>query len=470
MGKKYIYLLKNIGLMTISNFTSKILSFLLVPLYTSVLSTEEYGIYDIYTTTAFLLIPLLSVCISNAALRFALDKTNSNKDIFYICFVYFVRASIIIITLTCVNLIFGIFDIFNRYSVFFILYYILCLASDIMTAFARGLEKIKEIAISGILSSLTVITLNIILLLIFPMGIQGYFIANIMSFAVSVVYLVFRLKVWQFMGRTSKVKKLEKKMVKYSSPLIFDQIAWWINNVSDRYVVTWLCGTAANGIYSVAYKIPSILSIFQTIFNQAWILSAVKEINEKNGDFYAMIYKMYNCVLVVICSLLISNDKIIAKILYANEFYNAWEYAPFLTISVVFGCLSGVFEGIFAAKKETKIMAYTTIIGASVNTILNVFFVRLIGPIGAAIATLIAYVLVWMVRIRGVKKLVALNIYLKRDVFSYFLLVIQAILLVSGKNLFRIYFIQWCLTISIIILYMQDFKNLVMTILKKHKD
>ena len=62
---------------------------------------------------------------------------------------------------------------------------------------------------------------------------------------------------------------MKKEMVAYSVPMGLGNIGWWINNVSDRYIVTWICGLAANGVYSVAYKIPSLLSMFQQIFNQA---------------------------------------------------------------------------------------------------------------------------------------------------------------------------------------------------------
>ena len=97
-----------------------------------------------------------------------------------------------------------------------------------------------------------------------------------------------------------------------------------------------------------------ILNVFQSIFNQAWTLSAVKELDSQSGDFYSRVYSTYNCALVLLCSLLIVGDKFIAGLLYANDFYQAWQYAPLLTVSVVFSCLCGVFEGIFAAAKETK--------------------------------------------------------------------------------------------------------------------
>ena len=68
--KKYNYLLKNIGLLTLSSFASKILSFLLVPLYTSILTTKQYGIYDMFNTTVMLLLPLITIDIVDAVLRF----------------------------------------------------------------------------------------------------------------------------------------------------------------------------------------------------------------------------------------------------------------------------------------------------------------------------------------------------------------------------------------------------------------
>ncbi|OUP80848.1 polysaccharide biosynthesis protein [Lachnoclostridium sp. An169] len=462
---KYKYLLKNMGLMTISSFASKILSFLLVPLYTTVLTTQEYGTYDLYTTTAFLLIPLLSACISDAVLRFTLDKEKSPEDVLSIGMLFYLRACICVLVLVAINYMFGIIDIFNEYPIFFLLYYCLCLLSDILTQFARGLEKIFDVAVSGILSSVTTISLNIVLLIVFPLGIKGYFIANSSAFGITALYLIFRLRIWKYL-KCHISKCLKKEMVTYSLPLILNQIGWWINNVSDRYIVTWLCGTAANGIYSVAYKIPSLLSVFQTIFNQAWTLSAVKELDEEGSQFYTSIYKLYNCGMVLVCSILIAGDKIIAHVLFANDFYTAWEYAPYLMLSVVFGSLSGLLGGIFTAAKDSKIIARTTATGAGVNTILNIVFVYFVGPVGAAIATLISYVLVWGVRLRAAKKLVSININLKRDIISYIILIIQSICLSVNKRSFM-YIFEMITFIVLLFIYSNDLKAVIRKLRKK---
>lgn len=467
MGK-YTYFLKNIGLMTLSNFASKILSFLLVPLYTSVLSTADYGLYDIYTTTAFLLVPLLSGAVSQAALRFSMDATSDRSQVFSEAIRTFIQASLVIVALVAINCWLNLIPLFNEYPTYFVLYYVFCLLSDILLSYARGIDRIFDVAIAGIISSAVIIILNVTLLLIFPMGVSGYFIANISAFVVVSIYLVVRLRLWTYIT-ARRNKALSEEMAEYSRPLIFDQIAWWINNVSDRYIVTWICGAAANGIYSVAFKIPSILNVFQSIFNQAWTLSAVKEINESSGEFYSRIYSIYNCGLVLLCSLLLVGDKFIARILYANDFYRAWQYAPLLTISVVFSCLCGVFEGIFAAAKETKILASTTIVGAVINIAMNLILVRYYGPLGAAFSTMVSYGLVWFARLRKASSIVPLNIHLSRDLASYAILLLQSFFLILITDQMYMYAVEALLLLLIVLLYVKDLKVLGSGLLSKIK-
>lgn len=466
--EKYKYFLKNIGLMTLSNFASKILSFLLVPLYTSVLSTADYGLYDIYTTTAFLLVPLLSGAVSQAALRFSMDATSDRSQVFSEAIRIFIQASLVIVVLVAINCWLNLIPLFNEYLTYFVLYYVFCLLSDILLSFARGIDRIFDVAIAGIISSAVIIILNVTLLLIFPMGVSGYFIANISAFVVVSIYLFVRLRLWTYIT-ARRNKALSEEMAEYSRPLIFDQIAWWINNVSDRYIVAWICGAAANGIYSVAFKIPSILNVFQSIFNQAWTLSAVKEINESSGEFYSRIYSIYNCGLVLLCSLLLVGDKFIARILYANDFYQAWQFAPLLTISVVFSCLCGVFEGIFAAAKETKILASTTIVGAAINIAMNLVLVRYYGPLGAAFSTMVSYGLVWFARLRKASSIVHLNIHLSRDLASYAILLLQSFFLILITDPVYMYAIEVLLLILIVLLYVKDLKVLVSGLLSKIK-
>lgn len=467
---KYKYLLKNIGLLSLSSFGSKILSFILIPLYTNILTTEEYGTYDIYSTTISLLIPILTLNIINAVLRYSLDKQKNKKDVFSIGLKIILISFILIFFLVGLNNIFHIFKVFEKFWVYFVILYVCEVIYSLLTNFGRGLEKVKQIAIAGIINSVVILFFNILLLLKFKLGLKGYFIANILGNLIPALYMICKLKIWEYISLNINDKKLKKEMTDYSKPMIFNTIGWWITNVSDRYVVTWLCGVAVNGIYSVAYKIPSILNIFQTIFNQAWTLSAVKEYDNDSSEFYTNIYKIYNLGLVIICSILILCDKIIANILFAKEFYSAWKYAPFLMISVIFGALSGLLEGIFVANKNTKSIAKTTIIGAIVNIIFNILLVNIMGAIGAAISTLIAYVLVWTIRIKDSNKIIEVKVEYKKHIFSYVLLLIQAIVLLQKINFKIIYGIEFIIFVLIICIYIKEIQEIIKKYLEKLKN
>ncbi|MDE6863683.1 MAG: oligosaccharide flippase family protein, partial [Eubacterium sp.] len=230
---------------------------------------------------------------------------------------------------------------------------------------------------------------------------------------------------------------------------------------SDRYVVSWICGLSANGILSVANKIPSILNIFQAIFNQAWQLSTVKSYDPEDKDkFFTNTYNMYNFALTEVCSLLIVLDIVLSRILYAKDFFEAWKYVPFYLIAILFASLSGFFTGIFKAVKDGKTESLTTTIGAICNIVINLILVFSIGVIGAAIATAISYIIIWALKIYKAKKYISLKTNLKRDIFAYVLLFVQTILLLTIKESFILYIALAGITIIITLMYIPVIKNL----------
>ena len=460
------YLLKNIGLLTLSNFGSKILVFLLIPLYTSYLSTAEYGTYDLYTTTIQLVTPILTLNIADAVMRFSLDSKYDKSAVFTEGLKRCIIATAIFSIIVSVNRIFGIINVFCDYSVEFILLFLFGLIYNLFSQFSRGVERIKDLAVSGIINTASLLVLNILFLVNFSLGLRGYFFAYISAYFLAAAYLTFRLKIWKYISKNVS-DETNKEMYTYSRPLIVNNLAWWINNVSDRYIVTWLCGVGANGIYSVAYKIPSLLNTFQTIFSQAWTISAVKEYDKDKGEFYSQIYAIYNCGMTIVCSGLILFNKVIARIMFAKEFYTAWEYAPFLTISILFGSLSGLLGGVFSAAKESKSFARTTILGASINTVCNLALVHYFGPIGAAISTLISYVIVWAARLIEANKIVQMRVNILRDVISYVLLVLQAVVWCLKLSITVSAVLQAILFAAVALMYYKDIIRLIKRFIKK---
>ncbi len=463
MEKNINYLLKNIGLLTLSNFGSKILVFLLVPIYTRLLTTEEYGVYDLYLTSITLLIPLLSLNIVEAVMRFTLDKKVKKENVLSIGIKIVFKSIIICCVLVIMNYFLGVFEIFNQYPQYFILYYSANIMYDLITQFVKSIEKTFDFAIASILNTATMLILNIIFLFFLKMKLPGYFLANILSFVIPIIYLTIKLKLWKYIKLNVNDEILKGQMLSYSKPLILNNIGWWITNVSDRYILTSMKGLSENGIYSISYKIPSILNVVQAIFSQAWIMSVVKAYENKEEKFISQMYVLYNSVLVILCSIIIIFTKVITKILVANDFYIAWKYATFLMVSVLFTSLSNFLGGILSATKSTKEMGKTTVLGAITNIILNFILIYYVGTMGAAISTLISYIIVWASRLGMAKKAMNLSINLSKDILAYIILIIQAIVLNIFSKSFG-YIIEIALLLILIYIERKEIKNIFLKI------
>lgn len=465
----YKYLFKNIGLLTISQFGTKILVFFLVPLYTSVLSTAEYGTYDLFSTTINLLVPIVTLNISDAVLLFTLDKAKNHAEVLSVGLKYDGIGFVSSLIFLALNTITNIFQPINDYWYYFPFLFAFSMLNTLFSGFARGIDKVKETAVGGVICSAIMIGCNLLFLLVFKLGLHGYFLAHIIAVLSQIVYLLISCEVWKYVTFKSN-KNLEKEMKNYAMPLIANSVGWWVNNSSDRYIVTWMCGVSANGIYSVGYKIPSILNMFQTIFSQAWTMSAVKDFDsEDSKGFFSKMYSIYNCGMVIICSGIVATSRLLAYFLYAKDFFVAWKYVPFLTIAIVFGSLAGFLGGIFAAAKDSKLFGKSTTISAIVNTVLNVFLVYFIGTLGAAVATLIAYFVVWFIRLKHVERYINIKINLKRDYVSYILLIIQGSMLFVFQDSLLLYAIETVLYGMIILLYFNDLKDTFNQVLLKFK-
>lgn len=459
-------LFKNTSILTISNFSSKILVFILVPLYTNVLTTAEYGTYDLIMSTIQVFIPFLTLNIVDGVLRFIMDKNVNTNDVKLIGLKYIVCSIVGMALILCINHFFEFWCGLKQYEVYTLLYFSFYVFNQLFIQTAKGQEKIKELGIAGVISTLVSLLMNILLLVIIPLGLPGFFISYILGQATSAIYLCITTSFFKKLEFNVN-KTLQKEMLTYSIPLIFGTLGWLINNVSDRYVVTWLCGVDENGIYSISYKIPTILTTVQNIFIQAWTISAIKEYNSNTRDsFYRKMFFYLNFIMVITCSCLIFGTKIIAKFLYAKDFYIAWKYVPFLLLSVVIGASSGYIGPILSAKKDSKSIAKSTLYGAIVNLVLNLILIYMIGTQGAAIATAVSNILIYYIRRKAIGKILFEKEYLY-VMLSWVILAIQATLMINDFSIL----IQIPFIIALVVIYRKSIVAFIQKIIlcKIHK-
>ncbi len=435
---KYGYLAQNTLLFTISSFSSKILTFFLVPLYTNILTTEDYSTADIITTSAMILMYVFTLNISSAVLRFAIDsKENKQRVLFYGFKVIFAGATVVLAGM----IVFWAFNLIKWESYCYVFLFLTFLADSLQTMlyqYLRAIDKVKMMTISSILSTLVRLLSCVVTLVVFKMGVLGYLLSMFMGPFVSTIFPLCTLLPFKKEPIDKDYdKQLHKGMLKYSIPLIFNQLGWWINNSINKYFIIWLKGAALNGIFAVSYKISNLMSMLCNIFCQAWGISAIKEFDKNDSDgFFAKVYGAFSAGLAISCSGLVLVNIPLSKIMFAKDFFEAWQYSSFLVLAMLFSGLGSFLGGIFSATKKNKSLATTTFIAAIINVVLNLLLIPRFAAMGAAIATAVSFYFVWLLRLLFSRKYMKFKVNLIRDHIVYILIIVQIILEHTASHMF----------------------------------
>ena len=447
----YKELFRNTGFLAIGNFSSKILVFLLLPLYTNILTTSEYGLYDIFITTIQLMIPFFTLNVADGTLRFVIENRSRVNQVFKIALKFSMIGILPVIIILLLNRLGNFSADLNTYGIYMLAYYVSYMFNQLFIQFAKGIDKVSRMTLSGVIGTVVTIVGCIVGLLIMNLGLKGFFYANIFGQLIPAIYLFFSLKLWNY---TQKPKQsdidntLQKRLLTYSIPLIMTTIGWWLNNTSDKYIITAIKGIEINGLLSIAYKIPSILTIIYGIFIQAWQISAMKEYGkDDSNEFYNKVFITLNLFVYGVASLLIIGTRVLSYVVFAKEFYNAWIFVPYLILSAVFTASAGYIAPILTSGYKTWAVAKSTLIGGLINIILNVLLLYGIGNIGVAIATMMSSFIILYLRYRSTEEIITRKSF-NRGCILWFLLCCQATLEVFKLEFFQLPIILVALIIN----------------------
>ena len=406
---KYGRLLKNTAVLTVGTFVSKLLVFLLLPLYTSCLSPAEYGTADLITNLANFLIPIFCCGVSEGVLRFSLrEKTEDGSPRYDPKAVFSTSAVITLIGSVLLFLLLPVFSFvpsFKGYGVLVVLYVTASNLHSIAAEYVRAAEKTTLYAFQGVLNTALVILLNITFLLGFDFGIYGYVLAVILADFLTTVFLVFYARLYRDFSIGRIDCTVTRVILRFSIPLIPGTILWWIISVSDRYLLTWLSGAEANGLYVAAAKIPTLLTLMTTVFMTAWKTSAVTEgsgntdeARREKAEFYSKVYRGFVAILFSIGAGITLFSKLFARILFSEGFFEAWQFIPILTVATVFYSLSRFLGSVYFVSEKSLRSSLTAAAAAAVNIALNLLLIPYYGALGAATATVVAYLVEFVVR------------------------------------------------------------------------
>lgn len=405
---KYQKLANNTIVLAIGQFGSKLLVYVMLKFYTSMLGTDGYGDVTNIINASALLISVVTLSISEGVLRYGLEKSNNGRHVFSIGIN--VAAIGLVIFSAFVPLI-GFIDMLKGYEWLIFMYVCTGSIKGVCSIYVRSRGHVKLFAIDGILTTVTMVLCNLLLLGVFKLGVLGYVMSVSLGDLASIVFLCIKAKLPKKYRPLGNDKLLRSAMIRYSIPLMPTTIMWWVINVSDTFMVTAIFGSDANGVYSFAYKFPNLAAIVVGIFLQAWHMSAITEKNSRTiSNFYSNVFGMMETVLfIAVAGIMLILRPFIMPFFGGEGFEGAFFYVPILLCAVVFQCFSNFMGSIYEASNKTIHSLSSSALGAVLNVALNFVLLNTIGVVGAAVATLASYLTVYVYRVIDTKKYLYMN-------------------------------------------------------------
>lgn len=426
-------LVKNTGIIAIGNFSTKLVQFLLLPLYTSLLTTSEYGITDYIIAISTFCVPFISVLMDESMFRFLIDcKTEKQRSqVISISTLIILCGGAVFLLLAIPILYFTKYE----YSIYVLLYILSSTATVVLSALLRGLGRTDYYAIFNFITSATKIILNVIFIALFHWGAKGMLLASILAQSIIPIIYVLKLNIIKYIDFSFFDRQQAITMIKYSVPLIPNKLSWSIISLSSRIIIMQYLGSAASGIYAVSQKFPNMMDTIYGFFYQSWKESSARVVEgERKDDFYNYIYKYLKRFMFAIVVGMTAFMPLIFKILIGNDYYEAILYVPFLLLATYFSNMSGFYGGIFTAYKDTNIMGITTVVAAAINLLTMFVLINYLEIYAAAVATLLANVVVYQYRKIKVRKYVYLEESITDQVLSILVFMIIVILFYMQKN------------------------------------
>lgn len=381
------------------NLILRAVNFLLLPLYSQVLSTEEFGNYALILAFYSIALIIYQAGFGIGFTKFYLDETDSEKrktvfsGILNTVFIISVLLSTIGIIFknqisllllgssAFAQLFFIVFiSLFFENILFFLLYYF------------KILEKSKFVVFITAISSTVNFLLNIILVYFFAFGIEGILISLLVSNAAAVIILA----PFVFKDYAATINsELIKRVFKFSLPLFIGSIFAVFIEVVDRYFIDYYLDTSEVGIYSFSYRIALVMNLFVISFRTAWAPRAINNYRGGNysDDFGKIFTKLITSTLLVfiIVSLFVGDlfeIKISGFEIFNDSYRPGIEIIPVVLFSYIFSGLSGFYSVYPFVAGKSKHFLISDVSALIINVVLNILFIPAFGIIGAAAATL----------------------------------------------------------------------------------
>ena len=443
-------LVKNTAILTFGKICTQCISFFLLPLYTALLDPSDYGIVDLISTYATLLLPIFNLMIDMGLFRFMIDVRDQNdkqkRIVSSVLNFNHLQAIVFLMAFLLIQ-----FFLDPEYRIFLALEVLLNIYTSTFMQVARGIGRNDVYSVSSFLSASLSVAFNVVFIAVFRMGALGMFLGLIAAKILTNIYLILALRIWNLYDIKCFDKKLLSEISSYSLPLVPNQLAWWVVGASDRIVVSKILSVAQNGVYSVANKFSSMYITFYNIFNLAWTESCALHINDEDSDVYlsGVISTMFSLISAV-CIGIAACMPFAFPILVNSNYHEAYFQIPILLFAVLCQSVIGLVSVVYTAKKLSGELAKTSIWIAIINLGTDLLLIKHIGLYAASVSTLVAYFVMMIYRCNDVKKYIHIIIPISKIVKTVLLIICVGVAYYSNSIVLQIIALGFAIVYALI--------------------
>lgn len=404
---------KDFLIYTFGSLFAKGVGFILIPLYTMVLTPHEYGTLEIINTFAALVVVFLSLGLPQVIFTeyYHIDKDKLHilyEDVIKIYFYVsvFIWIGICILFVKFNNLLFTE-ELSNVFTILIFGYIFISFFQSIYLSALKITGKSIEYSVVQIYVGIVSGILNIILVYFYEFGIIGILFTNFIVQLSVVSYVSFK-----YVDLDSFTFNIDFSTIKYylklSLPFVPGALAAWIMTASDRFILLKYLGEDAVGFYAVAYKFASIFEIFLiTPLLLAYLPYIFKRFKEQNFSQYILVIMPSVLFISFLMSIILI---FIGEKLVDSKFYNSLELISYLVFSFGFILLSKLLEHLFVYNRQTILLMNISLVFAVVNIVLNLVLIQQYGLKGVVYATLLTSIvrflvvyILWFMTIKKIK-------------------------------------------------------------------
>ena len=429
MKRAYKRLVSDTMVFAVGNMLTKLMQFLLLPMYTALLSTEQYGIGELVNNMSELLYPLCCLGIYEGVFRYSIDRDSDPRKVLSTGVSVAFALAPVVAVVGIAGYAFTGFD-YTWYLV------TLCLVTSFKTVcmqFAKGLGKTKLYAASGVISTLVLCGAGYLLLGVLRAGITGYLLALILCQATQLLLVTIGARMWRYFSLGSIDGDLMRRLLRYSIPMVPNALAWWFVNLSGRYIVLFSSGIAVAGLYTAASKLPAVMNMLVSVFQQAWQIFSAREYSAADRSrSFSIVFRVYSALLLCAGSLAIAVTEPLSRVMLSSGFYEARLFVPLLMFGAVVNGYSTYFGVLYNAAKQNRMIFVTTVVGALSNVVLSVLLATEIGVWGPIVGSVVAYSIISISRAFDTRKFVRIEMDLPYQVVGLSVLLAEVALLSIG--------------------------------------